>query len=239
MKRLLLITVFASSIAIANAQVCTPDMSITEPGVYPEQPDTAFADVAYDFSFQVLALKDTAVIFGGQSLNATIDSIKVDGVIGLPSGFSYQCNPANCIFTWQSVGCVNVKGNPTQAQAGVYPLKIANTVYARAGFIALPVPDTTDGYELVIQGDGSASIFDVSNTVLSVYPNPSNNGTFILSSAQTIQRISIIDIQGKEVDFEEVRSPNKTTVNLGNTPKGIYFLKVDIGGKMVNKKLAH
>lgn len=239
MKRLLLITVFASSILLTNAQVCTPDMSITEPGVYPEQPDTAFADQAYDFSFQVLALRDTAVVFGGQSLNATIDSIRVDGVIGLPSGFEYQCNPANCIFTWQAVGCVNVKGNPTQSQAGVYDLKIANTVYARAGFIALPVPDTTDGYQLVIRGDGSASIFDVSKAQLSIYPNPSVSGKYTLASSTPLSDFKIIDIQGKNVDFQLIKTSNGFKLDLGETPKGVYFLQVRINDKMVSKKLVH
>lgn len=239
MKRLLLITVFACTISYANAQVCTPDVTITEPGVYPDQPDTAFADQEYDFSFQVLALRDTAVVFGGQSLNATIDSVKVDKVIGLPSGFSYQCNPANCIFTWQAVGCVNVKGNPTQAQAGVYDLQIATTVYARAGFIALPVPDTTDGYELVIQGDGSASIFDVSNNVLSVYPNPSTNGQYTLTSSTPMSVENVMDIQGRSVDFQSFKNSKNIALNLSSAPKGIYFLQVRLGDKLVSKKLVH
>lgn len=237
MKRLLLITAFASSIAFANAQSCTPDNTIVSPGVYPEQLDTAFADQAYDFSFQVLALKDTVVLFAGQTINATIDSIKVIDVIGIPAGFDYTCNPANCIFTWKAVGCVNLRGNPTQSQVGVYDLKIATIVYAKAGILALPVPDTTDGYELVIKGDGSASVFDVSNTLLNIYPNPSSDGTFMLSSTNQMSILNVIDIQGRKVAFEESLSQNTLILNLAKAPKGIYYLLAEVNGTLISKKL--
>jgi hypothetical protein len=237
MKNLLLIAAFAASIASVRAQSCTPDNTIISPGVYPEQPDTAFADQAYDFSFQVLALKDTAVLFGGQNLNATIDSVAVVNVMGLPANFDYTCNPTNCIFTWRAVGCVNVKGNPTQSQAGIYDLKIATVVYAKAGFLTLPVPDTTDGYQLVIKGDGSASIFDVSNTLLNIYPNPSSNGTFMLSSSKQLFILSVLDIQGRQVAFKETQSQNILTLDLAMAPKGIYYLQAEIEGKLISKKL--
>jgi hypothetical protein len=237
MKRLLLITAFASSIAFANAQRCTPDNTIVSPGVNPEQLETAFSDQTYEFSFQVLALKDTVVLFAGQTINATIDSIKVIDVIGIPAGFDYTCNPANCIFTWRAVGCVNLRGNPTQSQVGVYDLKIATIVYAKAGILALPVPDTTDGYELVIKGDGSASVFDVSNTLLNIYPNPSSDGTFMLSSTNQMSILNIIDIQGRKVAFEESLSQNTLILNLANAPKGIYYLLAEVNGTLISKKL--
>lgn len=237
MKRFLLIATFAASVVYVQAQNCNPDATITQPGVYPEQPDTAFADEAYDFSFQVLALKDTVVVFAGQPQNATIDSIMVNNVIGLPSSFEYTCNPVNCVFTWRDVGCVNVTGNPTQSQAGVYDLKIATTIYAKLGIIAIPVPDTTDGYELVISGDGSASIFDVSPNQISIYPNPSTNGVYMLSSSDQLVLLSVVDIQGKKVDFKSVISKNSTILTLENAPMGVYFLRAKLGNKIVTKKL--
>jgi len=236
MKRLLLIALPIIAYFFVDAQ-CTPDLSITQPGVYPEQPDTAFADVPYDFSFQILALKDTAVVFAGQNLNATIDSVKVNNVIGLPSGFEYICNPSSCVFTWRDVGCINVKGNPTQSQAGVYDLEIATTAYARAGILALPVPDTTEGYQLVIKGDGSASIFDLSGTLVSIYPNPSTTGNFLITSQVPITKLRILDIQGKEVTCEAIANKKSTELNLEFAPKGLYYLEAQIGDKIVTKKL--
>ncbi len=239
MKRFLLITTLACVTLLSNAQSCTPDNTITTPGVYPDQPDTAFAGQAYDFSFQVLALKDTAVVFAGQNLNASIDSVRVDDVIGLPSGFEYTCNPVNCLFTWSAVGCVNVKGNPTQAQAGTYDLEIATTAYARAGLLALPVPDTADGYQLIIKGDGSASIFDLSNAKINIYPNPSSHGKFTLSAHRPISDIRVYDIQGKIADYKQVADIGKQVVDLSRLPKGVYYLRAKVGDEIISKKLIH
>ena len=240
MKRVLLIGILASLVSFGSwAQVCTPDNTITSPGVYPEQPDTAYADLEYDFSFQVLALKDTVVSFAGQTLNATIDSVKVNGVIGLPDGFTYMCNPTNCVFTWRAVGCVNVKGNPTQSQAGSYDLKIATTAYGRSGILALPVPDTTDGYVLVIQGDGSASIFEPKEERILLYPNPSTDGKFILKTAKETEVIKIIDLQGKLVDYKEVNTKDAVSIDLSETPKGVYIITVSVGERIYTKKVVH
>ena len=184
-----------------------------------------------------MALKDTVVVFAGQSQNATIDSVKVNDVIGLPSGFEYSCNPVNCVFNWRAVGCVNVTGNPTQSQAGVYDLKIVTTIYAKLGVIAIPVPDTTDGYELVIKEDGSASIFDVLPNQLSIYPNPSIHGVYMLSSSDQLALLSIVDIQGKEIEFKSVTRNNSTILTLENVPMGVYFLRAKLGDKIVSKKL--
>ena len=92
MKRFLHIALFAlCAVNVANAQNCNPDVTITKPGVYPEQPDTAYINKTYDFVFQVLAIKDTTTMFNGQLVNADIDSVNIDNVLGLPAGFSYSC----------------------------------------------------------------------------------------------------------------------------------------------------
>jgi|SaaInl33SG_5_DNA_1037386.scaffolds.fasta_scaffold00679_2 hypothetical protein len=237
MKRVLLMALVVVSIFAAQAQVCTPDMTITEPGVYPDQPDTAYADQPYSFNFQVLALRDTNVVFAGQNLDATIDSVRINNVIGLPASFTFQCNPLDCMFTWLAVGCINLQGNPTQSQAGVYPLEIATTVFARAGILALPVPDTADGYELVIQGDGSASVFDVSANELRVYPNPSASGKYTLSSNQPLSIINIINVQGKSVTYDATPSQKQTYIDLNSVPKGIYIVQAYLGEERVSIRL--
>ena len=114
MKKIYLtLTLLGIAISPIFGQVCSPDNSITKSGVYPDQPDTAFANQSYDFSFQILSIKDTAVVYLGQSITADIDSVTVDAVIGLPENFEYACNPSRCAFTYKAVGCINLKGNPS------------------------------------------------------------------------------------------------------------------------------
>ena len=69
MKRFLHVALLSLvAVTLAKAQNCNPDVTITQPGVYPEQPDTAYINQAYDFVFQVLAIKDTTTMFNGSWL---------------------------------------------------------------------------------------------------------------------------------------------------------------------------
>ena len=240
MKRLLLLLPLFLSMAILTvAQNCIPDGTITEPGVYPEQPDTAYVDVAYDFSFQILAIKDTIVIFAGQTLTANIDSVRVDDVIGLPSNFNYTCEPNSCTFNWKAVGCINVKGNPTNNPAGVYDLKIATTAFASLGITKIPTLDTAKGYQLVIKGDGSASIFEPKKDIVAIYPNPSGDGIFQLTAKEEPRSIRITDLQGKKIVFEGFSSNGITTIDISNTAKGVYLLNLKVGEHFYTKKIVH
>ena len=240
MKRLLLLfPLFLSMAILTVAQNCIPDGTITEPGVYPEQPDTAYVDVAYDFSFQILAIKDTIVIFAGQTLTANIDSVRVDDVIGLPSNFNYTCEPNSCTFNWKAVGCINVKGNPTNNQAGVYDLKIATTAFASLGITKIPTLDTAKGYQLVIKGDGSASIFEPKKDIVAIYPNPSGDGIFQLTAKEEPRSIRITDLQGKKIVFEGFSSNGITTIDISNTAKGVYLLNLKVGQHFYTKKIIH
>jgi hypothetical protein len=246
MKKIYLtMTLLGIAISPIFGQVCSPDNSITKSGVYPDQPDTAYADQAYDFSFQILSIKDTAVIVSGQNVTADIDSVKVDAVIGLPNNFEYACNPSQCTFTHKAVGCINLKGNPTPDQVGVYDIKIATTAYASASFgigppLKLPVADTTEGYKLVIKGNGSASIYEnaIENSV-NVYPNPSSNGIFMLHANTPITSIEVFDTRARKVNFSRHHTNNTIVLNLSDTPQGIYFLKMDVDNKQVVKSIVH
>ena len=245
MKKIyLILTLFGVAISPIFGQVCSPDNSITISGVYPDQPDTAFANQSYDFSFQILSIKDTAVVYLGQSITADIDSVTVDAVIGLPENFEYACNPSRCAFTYKAVGCINLKGNPSADQVGVYDIKIATTAYAKATLalgipLRLPVADTTEGYRLIIKGDGSASIFENNLSAVNVYPNPSSNGVFVLHANAPIASIDIFDTRAQKVNFTRHHTNNTLVLNLSDTPRGIYILKINIDNKQVVKRIIH
>ena len=245
MKKIYLtLTFLGMALSPIFGQVCTPDNSITESGVYPDQPDTAYADQAYDFSFQILSIKDTAVVYLGQNITADIDSVTVDAVIGLPDNFEYACNPSRCAFTYKAVGCINLKGNPTAGQVGVYDIKIATTAYAKATLalgipLRLPVADTTEGYQLVIKGDGSASILENNLSGVSVYPNPSSNGVFMLHANAPISSIEVFDTKAQKVNFTRHHVNNTLVLDLSDTPHGIYVLKMNVDNKQVVKRIVH
>jgi len=238
MKNVILLAAFLGFFTTAVAQNCISDTTIIEPGIYPETLDSAKLDEPYSYTFQVLAIKDTVVNYLGNIILAEIDSVKVLKINGLPPSFQYVCEPANCLFTWQKVGCVKLEGNPTSAEAGVHPLEIITTAYARWGLLKLPVNDTISDYTLVV-GDGSASIYTPSKESVSIYPNPSINGNFYVQSNVSISRLQIVDIQGKEVDFKSIKNGNTYSIDISNSCRGIYFISFNAGSKLIKKRIMY
>ncbi|MGB0849919.1 MAG: T9SS type A sorting domain-containing protein [Bacteroidia bacterium] len=221
------------------AQNCNPDVTITEPGIYPDQLDTAFADESYDFVIQILSIKDTTTEFGGQIVSATIDSVVVDEVVGLPSGFEHLCEPTRCTFTHTSVGCVKLSGNPTQNQAGVYPLTIKTTAYASVGFLQVPVKDSITDYKLIIQGDGSVSVKTSKVFPLVVYPNPSKTGKYFINNVDDAYSLAVHNMEGKRLDIQQYNQNGKVVLDLSEYAKGVYVLSVFDGKRTYTKRLIH
>lgn len=238
MKKILL-ALFVIATSSIYAQNCNPDATITEPGIYPDLLDTAFADKSYDFVIQILSIKDTTTEFGGQIVSATIDSVVVDEVVGLPSGFEHLCEPTSCTFTHTAVGCVKLTGNPTQNQAGVYPLTIKTTAYASVGFLQVPVKDSITDYELIIQGDGSVSVKNSDLFPFTVYPNPSKTGKYFVNNLSDKLVLSVYSTEGKSIDFQTYTLNSNVILDLSNQAKGVYILSVFDGHKTYTKRLIH
>ncbi len=228
----LLVLVWSNNVL---AQNCTPDNTITAPGVYPEQPDTAYAGTSYEFVFQILALKDTNTTFGGQPITAEIDSVNVLGVIGLPAGFSYGCEPGRCSFTWKNVGCIKLFGNASAAQVGVYDIKIATVAYARIGNFKVPQYDTLEGYVLVVSGEASSRI--IVEEQINIFPNPAIDGKCILASKTPVTSFTISDLRGHIVATKSTINENKHEIELVNAAKGVYIVTLESENKTYKRKI--
>ncbi|MEN0046070.1 MAG: T9SS type A sorting domain-containing protein [Bacteroidota bacterium] len=77
---------------------------------------------------------------------------------------------------------------------------------------------------------------------LSIYPNPSN-GIFniqIDKLSETIEQVSIHDVSGRLLEIipiETTRNNVQKQLDLTNYSAGIYFLKVEVDGKVLSEKL--
>ena len=71
------------------------------------------------------------------------------------------------------------------------------------------------------------------DVTFSVYPNPSSDMIYF-DSTEKIDAIDIYDVTGKLV----MSCPNTSQpVNISNLNSGIYFMKVDVNGKIATKKI--
>lgn len=222
--------------AWASAQ-CTIDYSKTEPGVYPTLAEgfaDAYVNTSYTQYVQVRVLTDTlidlaTVGLGTGTQQATIFYATIDSVEGLPSGFSYECNPSSCQINAGDNGCVTLSGTPTIAQENqTYNLNIHITLYGLPdnliGLVSTPFPFSTvvTGYSVEVR----PQIESTNNTHVfpaKTYPNPTAdvaNVDVFLGESQDL-KINIVNVLG-----ETVRTTN------GHYDAGLntlHFSKSDLG----------
>ena len=217
-------------------QNCIADQSITKPGIYPSYLDTGTVGIAYEHTLQILAVKDTNVVFMGNPISATVDSIVLDDILGLPGDFTYACEPSRCTFTYQKVGCAKLQGNPKQSDQGEHPLEIIVTSYARWGSFKLPVTDTIRDFVLVINDSALVSLrkFEYSKVVLS--PNPTNGNLLNVEVKYPASKAFIMNQQGAQILS---LSPNQLkifSIDITDISVGIYYIYVETEVGLIKEK---
>ena len=82
-------------------------------------------------------------------------------------------------------------------------------------------------------------VFELEKERITLYPNPSSSGKFLLKTAKKTKIIKIVDLQGKSVDFQVTEDINSITIDISNTPKGLYIMTVSAGDRVYTKKIMH
>jgi hypothetical protein len=73
---------------------------------------------------------------------------------------------------------------------------------------------------------------------VSIYPNPSKDGRFTISSSTTTPlNVNITDILGKTVYSQNLGTISKQVINLGNVQNGVYFIEINNGSSTTIQKL--
>ncbi len=131
----------------------------------------------------------------------------------------------NILLTWHSQDPVSAK-----------EIARNNAIYAyqdnRNPFIDHPE------YACMIWANGCAlSTQDQLLADLSVYPNPGNDGTVNITTAQQVTRASVYDLNGRMI--LDVDNPvwSDNTVTLQGIPAGLYILRIEAAGTTALKKL--
>jgi Secretion system C-terminal sorting domain len=221
---------------------CTPDTSITIPGLYPDStmglPDGEVG-VPYNEIIQVRVLTDTT----SNGFPVVITSITITSVTGLPPGITYQCVPNNCTFPGGSNGCILLSGTPTTA--GFYPILV--NIQIDGTTFGIPIPSQSqvvDVYSININqstgiaGIGQSSGFDL----LPSYPNPASDYTNMVYATPLDGdfTLGVFNILGKEVFSQVIRGKrgvNTKRINTVEFSPGIYIITLTNGEKILTGKL--
>jgi len=262
-----LLAVLAISVSTSSAQICTADSTLIDsefpvqplpfdPVISPDGgiPDTACIGVPFLFPFSA-AVGDT-LNFAGASV--PLDSIRlplVDGIGGLPPDFSYECNPPNCVFSRNTLGCIAIFGTAMDpAIVGEYDLSISVEAFINGlGIgqpITLPNPVLAPGnYTLVVRPADFTNCATVSSedilsdlVTLKNVPNPFNGMTSIELTSAFSGEVSfeVFDMVGKRMHTEQVQiveGRNAIPFNGTNLQSGIYFYAIKNRLGFVSEKM--
>lgn len=212
-RQLLLLATVLLGFTSANAQ-CTPTSSCTPdpqtgfcatPAVGSNLPNGTVG-TPYTTDIQI-SVGSTA---GGGAV--TITDVTINS-IALPTGLSYTTSPASGVIPGGTDACIQISGTPTSAEVD-FSVDISITANTSFG----PIPYTLS-YLLTIDG-GTASLSEVNNVELSLYPNPVEDKLNI--SVKEPTSFKITNVLGTVVLEDKVTSTK--TVNVSGLKNGVYFV---------------
>jgi len=144
-------------------------------------------------------------------------AFEVEGTDSLPAWAAFAENILTCSPAITDTGCVNVVVTATDPEG-------------------LSVSDT---FEVCVQGypvsnrDLAAGEFEVN-----MYPNPTKGNVNLELNAGTYNvELSVMDITGKTVMRKSYTASEKITFDMSDKVAGMYFVKMNIDGSQVIKKL--
>jgi len=263
MKKIFVLAFFSASCLWATAQSgsCTANSTLPDSVVIFPQPftpanpgsgisDTACVNAAYEFTITFNTPATYASPFGEIPINS-IDLATEGAVTNLPTSMDYVCNPPNCVFLKDSVGCLKIFGTATPGEENIYDLGV--NVLIRTSLLDLPFVFPNDqfpgNYFLHVKPAGSANCFVVGTDEtlrdeiqLSVAPNPFSYLTQIQVTAKNTGNFEfrVSNMMGQQVHREAVRlyeGPNTLPFDASALPEGVYLYSIGNGKAAVSGKM--
>ncbi len=216
------------------AQPCTPDPSLTYPGIKPiKLPDGKVGE----FYSEVVSLKvplDTTVLFNGSPVSARIDSARVIYISYLPKGFSYVCDNANQTWKGGAKGCAKISGTPVASEEKKHLIYVKTQTWFKVIGLSNQF-DQIDSSSIDFTITAANSLFE-SNVLakFTVYPNPAKDElTLELSKYDAKAKFEVYNLLGSKQNLNYQLNPNTGTVkiNTRELSQGVYFVKGYLNGK--------
>ena len=239
---IVLLTLIGGTAAFGQA-ACTPDGSITSPGIYPDPLPDGCVGSAYSEKVDFVFPSDTTVdvpIIG--PVTVPFDSFVVSAVLNIPAGLSYECDMApSCTYITSppalTRGCVQISGTPTAATLPTDSVEVIGEAWVT--IVGTP-QSFVDTLRIGLLIENCTSTDDALRALLdlNVYPNPVNASSvveFNLVEAADA-KVSVVDLYGREVSslLDVTNKIGRYQINLNehteNMAPGVYFVKVSLNG---------
>lgn len=213
--------------------------------------DTACVNQSFEYNF--IFNTPSSYALGSTSLPIVSIDLATEGALkNLPTNFDYVCNPPNCIFKSDSLGCIKIFGTPAEGSEGVYDIGL--TVLIRTGIIDLPftfpAPDNPliqGNYFLHVKEEGacmttSTNDYLVRNLYIQNQPNPFKDFTNIMVHSLVSESFifKVNDLMGKELYRKSVfisQGDNVIEFDGNGLSAGIYTYSLSNGKGILSRKM--
>jgi len=264
-SKLFVVTFLVFNSFFGLSQLCVPDTNYAhkEGNIYPEpyherlNPkggvlDSACINEEYSFVFTAVVPDSIPTPNGNFELDSMV--VESNGVLDIPKGIKYKCNPPNCKFDQGTLGCLELYGVPDATnEIKVYDLKLKVKISVLGGLII--VHDTLPAflsdsahYFLPLFPQGSPNcwptaadeFYNIFNVV--VAPNPVQDRiSFDVNLPENAKiTYSLENIQGRQIMSIDkwVNKNSIITINdISSLNKGIYFLKTRYKNRVITRKV--
>ncbi len=259
MKKVLLTFLACLPVVFLSAQNCMADSTYQDTtGVFPmpfdadnPSPDDGINECAiigenFEFVFTVAVGDSITIPFGGMSQTLALDKIVVVDVQNLPVGINYLCEPTNCTFEDNSLGCVVLTGIPTAANTPMnYELEIKVNVFIKGFAVGIPFtfpdPDLAPGVfslQLLASANEPCDVAvstseELADKVqMTTQPNPTAGPVYVnfQSTVSGEFNLHVMDLFGHAVHREKVtlqQGQNSFSYDGTHLPNGLYLLVLE------------
>jgi Secretion system C-terminal sorting domain len=263
MTRLLLALCLCACANFLAAQSCVPDLSYADStaGVYPKPYDAALspqggitecAVIGQPFEFTLTIVVNDTLTY--QGLSFPLDSVVVTSVTGLPVGIGYACEPPNCHFVQNTIGCAKLFGTPTNANApGGYDLNIGGFAYVNGSSFGLPInfPDANlapGKYTIYVNASANdpcaaTGTGELANQVsIQTVPNPAFGPFQIKINSQIAGQFQfqLVDLLGQRMEQRQVSimaGENSISFDASQLSNGLYLAQLQNESGIVTQKI--
>ena len=239
----MLCALFCAVSIFAQAPMCKRDSVILNAGLdstlwplpyKPTAPYYNYNDACINHPYNQSVTIHVPAQFSGQQI--TNVTVATSGAISdLPAGITYACDPPNCVFNANTLGCIVLYGTPTTANMAPDTFDLGIKATLNIGFplqITFPGTIAPDSHVFIALKSEECLVgnYDLGNqfTLLKNVPNPFSSQTVITAESLVAGdfQFEVFDLLGQRVHLQQLRlevGRNEFTFDAGNLTNGAYF----------------
>ena len=223
--------------------VCTPSLQYDTPGLYPVSANLSQIVNGKDSDLTIFFVNYDSIANPVTGNMAYMDSLTVDSIGNLPTGYTWSTSSASNTFYNQTKGCIKISATPGSTQlCGQYQLFILVTVWTNPALLGVnptgPIPASAAGlyyYVRVVSAD------DTTTHAVDTAGQAAGTNKFVAYTNSSCTSVGINNIDENVTALKVYPNPfsSQTIVTFGSNIAGSFTEKLTdiLGNTLFNKQM--